>query len=83
MPRQNGFFVVNKINTFKKYEIIKQQIIPKKIGFQLGQASFEYFVLFILLAFFCLWSLRQVFPSVAASVDGMFEKAVESITAYE
>lgn len=83
MPRQNGFFVNSKVNTFKKYEITKQQAASKNsINFQ-GQASFEYFVLFILLAFFCLWGLYRALPSAGASINGMFEEAVESITVYE
>lgn len=92
MPRQNGFFVGSKVNTFKKYEITKQQTANKTfinpqtriLRFRcLGQASFEYFVLFILLAFFCLWGILQALPFAHQAIENeVFEEAVESIAAY-
>lgn len=89
MPRQNGFFVGSKVNTFKKYEITKQQttnINPQRRVLRLrclGQASFEYFVLFILLAFFCLWGISQALPFAHQAIENeVFEEAVVSIAAY-
>ena len=47
MPRQNGFFILDKELTFTKYTI-------------LGQATFEYFMLFIIFTFFCFFGLTNM-----------------------
>lgn len=68
MLRRNGFFVKDKINTFKKYNC--------------GQASFEYFILFILLAFFCLLTTAagsSFKDSITHSTQKVYQQAVAKI----
>jgi len=81
MPRQNVFFIASKLNTLKKSKyLLKKSDKTKKFSRRfLGQASFEYFVLFMLLAFFCLLSVTKVFPYVSQTVEGVFQSAVRGI----
>lgn len=55
MPRQNGFFIWNNISTFKKTN---------------GQASFEYFVLFIIFTFVCFAGMIDLNKTDGSSTSG-------------
>lgn len=66
MIRQNGFFINGKVSSFKKSAK--------------GQATFEYFVLFIMFAFFCLLAVsgsnNGVFNQARSSIEDIYRKAI-------
>ena len=55
MLRQNGFFIWDKVITFKKTN---------------GQASFEYFVLFIIFTFVCFAGMIDLNKTDGSSTSG-------------
>ena len=67
MPRQDGFFIFyTKAHTFIKCN-----------G---GQATFEYFVLFVIISFFCLFSLNgEFFNNIRDSLTDVYQQAAESL----
>ena len=55
MLRQNGFFIWDKVSTFKKTK---------------GQATFEYFVLFIIFSFVCFAGMIDLNKTDGSSTSG-------------
>lgn len=70
-----------KITLMKKAQVPLE--IPEKLSlkhkFLTGQASLEYFILFVVITLLTLLSLSSFFSKVQASGDGLFKNAVGRI----